>query len=139
MKKQILQILFLFSVILFMGCRKSIVEPTPALKLADQQPFTSAKAEFYNHIPCYPNNSIDLYIDGNYKTYFSEFFGSSTNYGCGYFEERYNDRKMRQLNNLSEGSHVYQVVDLVNGEEIILVEDFFDVYNGKCTSINLFY
>lgn len=129
--KKYLFYFFSLTVLVLSGCDKSIVEPTPALKLASQQTLTTGKVEFYNHIG--NQGTIYIYVDGNYIKSLSYYFSSSTYFGCGYSTDT---DIMCKVDNLEEGSHHYEIR---NSSGTSIIVDYFDIYRGGCTPINLFY
>ncbi|MEI7979635.1 MAG: hypothetical protein WCI53_12380 [Bacteroidota bacterium] len=131
MKKKILQILFLFSIILFMGCEKSIVEPTLALKPVNAPTTTKGKVEIYNHIG--NQGAIRLYINGDFITSLPNYFSSTSNFDCGYST---NTLAVYTGNNLEEGSYYYEIR---NSNGVPIISNYFYISRGNCTPINLFY
>ncbi len=131
MKKQILQILFLFSIILFMGCEKSIVEPTLALKPVNAPTLTKGKVEIYNHIG--NQGAIRLYINGDFITSLPNYFSSTSNFDCGYSTSIL---AVYIGNNLEEGSYYYEIR---NSNGVTIISNYFYISPGNCTPVNLFY
>jgi hypothetical protein len=120
-----------FLLLTLSGCDKSIVEPTPSLKLVTQQNQTTGKVEIYNHID--NQGVIYVYVDGNYIKSLPNYFTSGTYFGCG-FSTSVNS--MCMVNNLEEGQHYYEIR---NSGGTSLMLNFFEIYRNGCTPINLFY
>jgi hypothetical protein len=131
MKKQILQILFSISIILFMGCEKSIVEPTLALKLVNEPTSTKGKVEIYNHIG--NQGAIRLYINGDFVTSLPNYFSSTSNFDCGYSTSTL---AVYTGNNLEEGSYYYEIR---NSNGVTIISNYFYISPDNCTPVNLFY
>lgn len=131
MKKNYLLLILSINILTFISCDKSIVEPTTDLVLADEQPQATGKVEFYNHIG--NQGPIQLYVDGSYAAYLPNYFTNNTFFDCGFST---NALTTYSKANLSEGSHYYSVT---NSGGVTIINNYFYINRGSCTSINLFY